>query len=273
MQTAELVELASLAAFHGPTLVVGTSGLNVAGIEEYWSASKCRFDRWATALGRLRRDESPLFDESSGTARGLLEEILGGEVLVCIWSANVTAFDRRRGSQDNEIVVRSIYLGHQELRFRALQLLLGGPGLTSTEAVELNRLRHRAEQWTDMLLAPLSTTDDVNEFAFEPDRLKAYAADLSDNQMSEKSAFMQTTVRTFASRAFTAAAPSADLNVRIAAAVLSGFSPELFDSFGLIRSLWMMRLSKTADDAQRLVSEMFRHEDELQRPHVPMRRF
>jgi hypothetical protein len=273
MQPAELVELATLAAFHGPTLVVGATGSSLVGLEDYWSASKCRFDRWGTALGRLRRNEYPLFDDCSGNACGLIEEILGSEVLVRIWTAVVTLFDRHRNVQDNEIVVRSVYIGHLELRRRALKLLFGGAGLTSTEAVALNRLRHRLEQWTDMLLAPLAVGDDVKEFAFEEDRLRAQAAELKNDQSGEKSAFLQTTIRTFAARAFAESAPCPDLNVRVATAVLGGFAPELFDSCGTLRSLWMMRLTKIADDTQRLVTELFRSEREPFDPHAPTPRF
>lgn len=273
MQTAELVELATLAAFHGPTLVVGASGTSLVGLEEYWSASKCRFDRWGTALGRLRRRETPLFDEGPSSVRGLIEEVLGSEVLTRVWSAVVTTFDRRRGGQDNEIVVRSVYIGHQEMRRRALKLLLGGAGLTSNEAVNLNRLRRRLEQWTDMLLAPLAAQDDVQEFAFDGDRLRAHAAELKDDATGDKAALLQTTVRTFSSRAFRESAPCADLNLRVATTVLGAFAPELFDSCGVIRSLWMMRLTKIADDAQRMVTELFRSEREPHNPQSPLRRF
>lgn len=273
MQPTELVELATLAAFHGPTLVVGATGSSLVGLEDYWSTSKCRFDRWGTALGRLRRGEKPLFDDGPGTVPGLIEEILGSEVLTRIWTAIVTLFDRRRDAQDNEIVVRSVYIGHLELRRRALKLLLGGAGLTSAEAVALNRLRHRLEQWSDMLLAPLAVNDDVHEFAFDPDRVRAQAAELKDDSTGEKAALLQTTIRTFASRAFTANAPCADLNLRVATTVLGAFAPELFDSCGVIRSLWMMRLTKIADDAQRLVTELFRSEREPHDPYSPVRRF
>lgn len=273
MQTAELVELATLAAVHGPTLIVGATGTSLVGLEDYWSVSKCRFDRWGTALGRLRRGEKPLFDDGPGTVRGLIEEILGSEVLTRIWTAIVTVFDRRRDAQDNEIIVRSVYIGHQELRRRALKLLLGGPGLTSSEAVALNRLRHRLEQWTDMLLALPAVNDDVHEFAFESDRMRAHAAELKDDPTGEKAAFLQTTIRTFATRAFHESAPCADLNLRLATSVLGGFAPELFDSCGVIRSLWMMRLTKIADDTERLVTELFRSEREPYDPHLPTRRF
>lgn len=263
MQTADLVDVALLAALHGPKLIVGEAGLGVVGIEEYWSASKCRFDRWASALARLRHGEPPSTGEQRTSVRGLFEEILGGEVLTRVWTAVVAAFDGRRDSQDNDVVARSVYIGHQEMRHRVLKLLGGSPGLTSVEAVELNRLRRRAEQWTDMLLAFLSGYEHAGEFAFEAGRVRGYADDLARvpaEAGDEPAALMQSTLRTIVRHALVSPAPNPDLNARAAAAILSGFSPEVFDDVGLFRSLWLMRLTKTADDAEQMMTDLFRSE-------------
>ena len=227
MQSGELVELAAVVARQGPALLSARDGFRVVGIEEYWAASKCRFDRWGRSLGRLWRGESPIFDDRPGTVRGLVEEILGGEVLTRVWTALVAAFDRRHSLQDNEIVVRSVYIGHMEMRQRVLQMLVGGPGISgpgidAVDAVAFNRIRRRAELWTDMLLAPLAS---------------AYAA---------------------------------DLNARIAGAILGAFPMEQFDSCGVLRSLWMMRLANTADDTQRLLDELYQNEPTT--PRLPSSR-
>lgn len=274
MQTADLVDLALLAAMHGPKLVVSEAGQGLIGLEDYWTASKCRFDRWAMSLAKLRRSESPEDARSPASIRGLFEEILGGEVLTRVWTAVVTAFDRRRDTQDNEIVARSVYIGHQEMRQRVLKLLSGGPGLTSGEAVEMNRLRRRTEQWTDMLLAFL-VGEDVVEFAFEPARVRSYAADLATGNLDEPNpaALLQTTLRSLVRHALVDSSPNADLNARLAAAVLAGFSSNLFDDHGLFRSLWLLRLTKTADDAQRLMSDLFQSETRLDEAATFSRRF
>jgi hypothetical protein len=262
MQTVDLVDLALLAAVHGPKLVVAEPGQTLLGLEEYWTASKCRFDRWSASLARLRCGESPADGNRPATVRGLFEEMLGSEVLTRIWTAVVVAYDRRRNTQDNEIVVRSVHIGHQEIRQRVLKLLAGGPGLTAGEAVELNRLRRRCEQWTDMLLAFLAATDDVLEFVCEADRFRGYVAELArgDNGAAgdrDPAGVLQTTVRSLVRHALLEDAPNADLNERVAAAILSGFPPDLFDHHGLFRSLWLLRLMKTADDAERWITDLF----------------
>lgn len=278
MQTADLVDLALLAALHGPKLLASDNGPSVSGIEDYWTASKCRFDRWSTSLARVRRGESPGDASRPTSLRGLFEEILGGEVLTRVWTAVVAAFDRRRNTQDNDVVVRSVYIGHQEMRQRVLKLLSGGPGLTSGEAVEMNRLRRRTEQWTDMLLAFLAVSENVTEFAFEPSRVQGYAADLgaapaADAEEPEPRAVLQTTLRSLARHALVEPSPSADLNARLAASIMAAFPADLFDDHGLFRSLWLLRLMKTADDAQRLMSDLFRAEATYDPMNFLTRRF
>ncbi|MBL9082363.1 MAG: hypothetical protein JNK76_11185 [Planctomycetales bacterium] len=274
MQAAELVELAAVVARQAPTMLRAREDFRVFGIEDYWSASKCRFDRWGRTLGRLRRGETPLFDDvpgnktlggqSSGTVRGLLEEILASEVLTRVWTAVVAAFDRRREMRDNEIVVRSVYVGHLEMRQRVLQLLVGGPGLDTGEAVVVNRLRRRAELWTDLLLAPLAAAHAIEEFAFEVERLRSLADEYRRPRRREESSvdavrFASSTLQSAVAHALSTPSPNADLNAQVAGAILGALPAEQFDSCGVLRSLWMMRLSTTADDTQRLLDELFHH--------------
>lgn len=263
MQTGELVELATIVAQRGPALALGPDSLSILGLEEYWAAAKCRFDRWGRSLHRIRIQEPPYFDEPGGSVRGLVEEILGSEVLTRVWTAAVTAFDRRRNAQDNEIVARSVYIGHQEMRQRVLKLLVLGPGLPSGEAVELNRLRRRAELWTDLLLARLMTAHDVSEFGFETARLRRFAANLHAHPADptgpcDAEALADASLLTSIRHSFHHAAPNGDMNARVASSILGAFAAPHFDSCGVFRSLWMLRLATTADETQRLITDMFR---------------
>ena len=54
--------------------------------------------------------------------------------------------------------------------------------------------------------------------------------------------------------------PNAELNARIAASILACFPAELFDSTGLLRSLWLMRLTNVAEDTQGMIDELFKSE-------------
>ena len=49
--------------------------------------------------------------------------------------------------------------------------------------------------------------------------------------------------------------PNPELNARIAA-IISCFPPELFDSTGLLRSLWLLRLTNIAEDTQGMIEAL-----------------
>lgn len=266
MQSSELVELAAVVSRRGPSLLAGTDPQKVAGIEDYWAVSKCRFERWNRALGRLRRAEEPVFDIYPGTIRGLFEEMLGSEILTRIWTATVTAYDRLHEAEDNEIVVRSVFIGHLEMRQRLLQALWQGSGFESFDVVALNRLRRRAELWTDMLLAPLALSHSVDEFAFESERLLQFKQELDPatatlaTDAADRAALLEASIRSAIGLAFNARSPNADLNSQLAASIIRAFASDQFDDCGVLRSMWMMRLASTADDTQRLLDELFRQE-------------
>ena len=67
---------------------------------------------------------------------------------------------------------------------------------------------------------------------------------------------MQASLRAAFSRGLGPTSPNYDLNGRIAAAILSCFSGDLFDSTGLFRSLWMVRTAQAASDAQGMIDEL-----------------
>ena len=100
--------------------------------------------------------------------RGVLEEILSGEMLTRVWTAVLCACDRRRHSDEAEPAARSVLIGHMEARHRVLTLLVRGPGIDAEAVLRLNRLRRRAERWTDLLIGHLAGRYAVSEFAFDP---------------------------------------------------------------------------------------------------------
>ena len=181
MHARELVELAAIVSAHGPVLIRSGKPISADSIEQYWTTSKVRLDRWARRLksfvgradadARQRRDQWP-------EVRGVLEEILTGEMLTRVWTAVLCAYDRRRGADEAEPVARSVMIGHMEARHRVLTLMVRGPGIDAEAAVKLNRLRRRAERWTDLLVGHLAGMHDVSEFAFDPQRASDFAEDL-----------------------------------------------------------------------------------------------
>ena len=279
MHAYNLVQLAALAAAHGPVLVRGAERVSAASLEQYWVASKCRLDGWCRTLKRYSQI-APGASASWRRAqwpwtRALFEEVLTGEMLTRVWAAVLTTFDRARGSDDAEPIVRSVLIGHLEARHRVLTMLVRGPGIETEQAVQLNHLRRRAERWTDLFVGQLGGLGEVGEFAFDPQRAADFVPNASGGRGPAGQArwpLLVASLRGAFRRALSPVAISPELNERIAAAVLACFPPELFDSTGVMKSLWMVRLAHLADDTQGLLSELLAPEP-ARRPLQQVRRF
>ena len=53
MHARDLAELAALVAIHSPLIVEGAGRVPHEASEQYWTASKCRLDRWMRWLRQL----------------------------------------------------------------------------------------------------------------------------------------------------------------------------------------------------------------------------
>jgi hypothetical protein len=254
-------------------LIESDRSLAPEAVAQYWSASKCRQQRWAQGLKQLSSaggdrpasptaadDEPPLSPPRDLNVGSLLQEIFASEVLTRVWTAVVTLHNRRNRTADAEPVVRSVLMGHLEARRRALTLLVRGPGIDSHQAVDLNRLRRRAERWTDMLMGHLLLIGEVSEFAFDAELAAEFARDFrgrSDWQQPGIAwAIVMASLRA-GTRALSATSVSHDLNDQIGAAILGCLGHDAFDSLGLPRSLWIARMLQTADSARGLIEQMF----------------
>ena len=263
MHARELVELAAIVSVHGSVLVRGTQRLSNSGVQQYWTESKCRLDRWAHSLKTFAADAATGAEACRSQwphVRGVLEEILISEMLTRVWTAVLSASDRRLGTQEAEPIARSVLIGHLEARHRVLMLLVGGLGIDVEAAVRLNQLRRRAERWTDLLIGYLAGHDDVSEFAFEPERARDFAEDLRLQSQCPGGRqvwpLVVSSLRAAFRRGLEPLSPNADLNTRIADSILCCFPADLFDSTGQFRSLWLVRLGNTASDAQGMIEEL-----------------
>lgn len=250
----ELVELAALAAQHGPALLETRHEVPPGAIENYWTASKCRLDRWRPALAL--HDPPPRRPHDPPLA-AIIEEILAGEVLARVWGSIATALDRRQCTDRLEPIVRSVLVGHQEARNRVLKLLLDPKRLPAEDAGRLNALRALLERWTDVLLSRLWGLVDTDAYAVDPDRVDDFAIDL-DPMATPKAArpLLFAALRQTLDQRLSATSPNPDLNARIAESVLAFFPAELLGSERLYGSFWFLRLTTAADEAQRLLESL-----------------
>jgi hypothetical protein len=269
MHARELIELAALVTAHGPVLVRTSGRISESSIRQYWTASKSRLDRWGWTLRSLSSEAGEPGRPSQPSAwtlpRGTLEEIITGEVLARVWTAVLSAHDRFRGTDQAEPIAQSVLLGHLEARHRVLTLLTGGPPIDLEQAFRLNRLRRRAERWTDLLIGYLLGMEDVSRFAVEPDRAREFADDLRDRSRMKGGRYawplLLTSLRAAFQTGLAPQSPNGDLNAQIAASVLASLQPELFDATGLLRSAWLMRMTNVTDDTQSMLDELLAIEE------------
>jgi hypothetical protein len=268
MHARELAELAALVAIHSPLIVRGSGRIPPSLSERYWTASKCRLDRWLRVLKQLASaaEQPPIPAILCWTrVRPVLEEILASELLTRIWAAAAAAYDHHHDESELEPTARNIFLGHLDARRRLLALLTDGRAIELPLVLELNRLRRRVERWGDMLLAHLADTIAIDEFAFEPARARDFADDLDHESAHSDRRFtcqlMLASLRASFAQGLAERSPNSDLNRRIGSAVLAAIREDLCDSTGLIKSLWIERITTTQDDTQGMIDELIRLDD------------
>lgn len=261
----DLIELAALLATHGPGIMTGAGRIPGASMEQYWSASKSRLDRWGRAIRNYREEANRLDAFVLGqrwvAKRPMFEELFTSEALTRVWAAIIAGYDHARGQEQYEPLVRSVMHGHSELRNRAMTFLATGSGVAARDAVALNRLRRRLERWTDLLIARLMQVADVSEYAADSNRAHDFSRDFHEQagHASRRHAWglAMASLRAAFSYGLSPVSPNADLNERIAQAVTACFPPELFDATGTFRSLWLVRMMHNTQDAQGLLEEFF----------------
>jgi hypothetical protein len=268
MHCRDLVELSALVAVQGGALI-RRGRVSESAVEQYWTASKARLDYWTNALKDYAQyqQSTPEGLTNDGTlllawrgVRPVLEEILVSEVLTRVWTGVACISERGNTARRIEPVVRSVYVGHQEARNRALNLLVYGRGFNTQEAVELNRLRRRSERWCDMLLGYVVTSESLEEFAFEPERTREFARDIQEELNRPVSPLgwqlVLSSLRAAFKQGTTEEVLRPALNEQISAAILACFPAGLFDSTGQLQSLWMERINHLTSDTQGMIDDL-----------------
>jgi len=221
-------------------------------------------DSWTKALknydARLRAADAAARAPLWRSIRPTLEEILTGELLTRIWTAVANAHDRAHGQAVAGPVARSAFVSHLEARNRALNVIVYGQGFSVDEAVSLNRIRRRTERWTDMLLGYLIQHYDVRAVAFDAGRVLDFAESLHRDQAGSSSRpawqLIVSSLRSAYQSDLSPMSPSGRWNERIVDSILSCFDTVLFDSTGLLQSLWMLRATCATDGTLALIDDM-----------------
>ncbi|MFV1964491.1 MAG: hypothetical protein ACC628_03650 [Pirellulaceae bacterium] len=276
MHVRDLVDFAAIVATHGTPRARIAKPFPEQGMRQYWSASKCRIDRWSRAIAEYsERGEADSRRRGWRMLRPVFEEILVGEILTRVWTAVVCACDRHCGTDENEPLVMNIWNGHLDARRRVLNVLVSGRGVRMRDAVSLNRLRRRAEKWSDTLLGHLADECSVGRFAFSLRRVRDFARDVRSSSHPDLVwSLLRASFRGAFQHGLSLRSPNGDLNRQIAAAILTSLHTEAFDPTGQFRSVWLMRLERMTDDTCGMVRDLLAAEGPppLTRYDFPLRR-
>ncbi len=261
MHATQLAEIANWAAFNAIRLTSGSSALTAASCNEYWSQSKCRQNRWMTALKMFEQDvRSQRSNHDPWPAMEIvIQEILLSELLTRVWSAAMVAHDASHRTNELSGVAYSIHIGHVEAKNRAIRLLLNDPAVNPKTFDRLNCLRRKVERWTDLLLAQSPDYDAAVRFAFQPNRVKDFREENRDSSHGAERTRQMLYVASMSedfNRVAVKFAANPEINRRIAAGVLACFPADRFDSFGVPKSLHLIWMEKTTDETLLLMNDL-----------------
>ena len=179
-------------------------------------------------------------------------------MLARVCAAATLAYDTYHKTQSLAPVARSIFLGHQESRNRALLTILKMHESRPNEGRRLNVLRQKCERWTDMFLAYFPVTPEVERMSFDIERCKEFATDIVHDGR-ERDAMQSLTMASLeatAKQVSSSRAANPEQNGRIAAAVLGCLPADAFDSTGFMSLLWQSRIENTTDSTMGLVEQL-----------------
>lgn len=274
MNANELAEVGSWLASHAPALIYGKPQWMDAA-KPYWSASRCRLQRWTWAL-RTFRDDLRLDPADVGfhnpwpAMEIVIQEIFTSDLLSRVWSATMVTHDWCAGTNEFRGLAESVHWGHAEARERAARAMVSGRALGESSFDRLSQLGHRIERWTDLFLAQLPPCPETRCFAFRADRVSDFRAE--HDYYDEEERALRQQLLTVSMRADLASvtlrySANPDLNRSIAAGVVNCFPANRFDSMGLPRTARMLWLEQSQWDASYFVEKLLELERNGTAPH------
>ena len=265
MHSVHLVDLAAVVSEHGPAILYGRETLSPEALTHYWTATHSRFNLWHQAMARYSRAEQ-LNQESAlndwwEQHTPVMEEILVSEILTRVVAALGNGLDSQASEEEISPVTHAILLNHLEASNRVHQVMLKANGRNMVKAEQLNRVRRGIESWTDVLIGRMALRNrEPLQYAIERERALEYAEEAvlqgygvirkTSNALMNMSMHDMITKRLSVEPALPAA------NREVARSVMLMLRPELFDSVGTLKSLWMHRLENSADQTDRMLEEL-----------------
>ena len=265
MHSVLLVDLAAVVSEHGPAILYGRDTLSPEALTQYWTATHSRFNLWHQAMARYSRAEK-VNDVDAINAwwrdhTAVLEEILVSEILSRVVAALGAGLDARASDEEISPVTHAILLNHLEASNRVHQVILKAHGPAAVKAEQLNRVRQGIESWTDVLLGRMAIRNsEPLKYAIDRDRATEYAeeATLQGHGVTRRTsnALMNISMHEMISQRLSPEPALPAANREVSRSVMLMLRPELFDSVGSLKSLWMHRIENSAEQTDRMLDEL-----------------
>lgn len=257
-----LADLAATLSQHGPAILYRCDTVPSEAITRYWTSSRTRVDLWHQAMARYKLADQ--YANSSDLRAWwsdhlvVLEEILVSEILTRVISAIAVGMEDAKDSDEISPITHAIYLTHLEARNRVQELMLYGRGISVSEAVRLNRLRQGVERWTDTLIGRMAAMKpQMIRYAIDPKRASEHASEMrqcsSRRSLMTSNWLLNASMHDTISRRTSKATALPQANHGVANSVLLMLRPDLFDSVGALKSIWLHRLQIDSERADRVL--------------------
>ena len=227
----------------------------------YWTASKCRLQRWQSALKVFEDDlaEPCEMHDPWYAIEVVIQEILVSEILTRVWTAVLVQHDQTSGNQELQSIGYSVFIGHLEMRSRSMRLLLHNRAAGQQVYDRIDKLRRRMERWADLLLSRISDLEVAARFGFDEQRVRDFAADrpLEDHQRrSRMENLLQASLVAALNRELSTCSANPDLNAEIIAGILECFPGDRFDSLGLPKGLMHLQVEQNQRNTEAILQTL-----------------
>lgn len=261
MHCVTLADLAATLSQQGPSLLELRPRVPTDAILKYWTASRSRHELWHRVMARYRNaknsgDYSQLHDWWS-THLVVLEEILVSELLARVVAAiaaetmSIADQDAHDSHESLAAVSHGVFLAQIEASNRVAQIILESSGARVQHIVRLNRLRFGVERWTDWLIGRVSVNLNRSfDYCIDIQRSRTFCQEIRETATHDyrdtTTWLMNAAMREMLVRRTSQDTALASANHEVASAALALFRPELFDDYGVTKSVWLTRLQRDA---------------------------
>ena len=247
----QIAEIAAFASARSMVLIESNHSISDQHLQSYWKCCRGRTNEWLKKLDDFDcRFSTASSDEQLllwSDLELILNEIFVSEILTRVWGITLTAIDRQRGQRSAGPIARNTTSGHTEARNKAIRLMLSAQ-VPLTHISKVDRLRRKAERWTDLLIGHLVRKDQLPEFAFENQR----SLDFGQSQLNQfvratdesVLEFVHAGIRLAFSTLPAETSVSVPWNKGIVRSILGSFPLDCFDEAGLFKSLRRMRIER-----------------------------